>query len=94
MPKYIAKLAKDAYVDWSEIVDAPVSYVETREDAIRLWGLDRIERADKNGHSMIDADPMTPEEIIRCNRAGPNEGSLHLKTILNTYKRGYVNETN
>ena len=89
MPRYIAKLGDDQYVDWSEIVDAPVSRVMSREEAVTEYGEDRVARADRTGTSIIDPDSLmdgiTPEEIIVGNRAGPNETELTLEKILERY---------
>lgn len=87
MGRYIAKLAEDAYAEWSTVVDAPVSWVVPRDSAVGLWGEDRVERADRNGTSIIDGYPAgeTPEEIVRGNRAGPRESELTVAEILVAY---------
>jgi hypothetical protein len=35
MPKYIFKVGENEYLEWSTIVDAPVSYIYTREGMAR-----------------------------------------------------------
>lgn len=87
MGRYIAKLGDDAYCEWSTIVDAPVSWVVSRESAVAEWGPTRVERADRNGTSILDGYPAgnTPEEIVRGNRAGPDESVLTAKQIIEAY---------
>lgn len=87
MPRYIAKLGDDAYVDWSTVVDAPVSWVLTRGAAVAEWSKDRVARADQNGTSILDRYPtgQTPDEIVRGNRAGPGESELTVAEILTAY---------
>lgn len=87
MPRYIAKLADDAYVDWSTVVDAPVSWVLNREQAVKEWTEERVERADRNGTSIRDGYPAgnTPEEIVEGNRAGPGEKALSVEEIIVAY---------
>ena len=84
MGRYIAKLADDCYVDWSTVVDAPVSWVKTRAAAVRAWSAERVERADRNGTSILDGYPAgeTPEQIVAANRAGPRETTLTVGQIL------------
>jgi hypothetical protein len=87
MGRYVAKLADDAYVEWSTVVDAPVSWVLSRPRAIGEWGHLRVLRADKNGTSILDDYPAgsTPEEIVRGNRAGPQETEISVDEILRAY---------
>jgi hypothetical protein len=87
MGRYIAKLGDDAYVDWSTVVDAPVSFILTREEAVAEWSEERVARADHHGTSIWDGYPAgsTPDEIVRANRAGPNESELTLEQILVAY---------
>jgi hypothetical protein len=74
VPRYIAKLGEDAYVDWSTVVDAPVSWVLTRAEAVTEWTEARVARADHNGTSILDNYPagQTPDEIVR---AKPRRGA-------------------
>jgi hypothetical protein len=87
MGKYVAKLADDAYVEWSTVVDAPLSWVLSRQRAIGEWGHMRVLRADKNGTSILDDYPAgeTPDEIVRGNRAGPQETEISVADILSAY---------
>lgn len=88
MPRYILKIADDEYVDWSTIVDAPVSYIVTRAEAVARWGKDRIGRADAYTTSLIEPEygPNCAEEAIACNRAGPDESQLTLEQIRERYR--------
>lgn len=90
MGRYIAKLADDAYCEWSTVVDAPTSWVITREHAVAEWGTSRILRADKNGTSILDDYPAgrTPREIVSGNRAGQNETELTVSEIIAAYDQG------
>lgn len=55
MPRYIIKPRQDedVYVEWSTIVDAPVSDTMTRVEAVVAHSEDRIARADECGHSWL-----------------------------------------
>jgi hypothetical protein len=72
MGRYVAKLADDRYCEWSTVVDAPVSWVVSREAAVKAWTEERVARADRSGTSILDGYPAgtTPEEIVRGNRRG------------------------
>lgn len=87
MGRYIAKLGEQAYVEWSTVVDAPVSWVMPRGRAIVAWGINRVGRADQNGTSILDGHPAgnTPGEIVSGNRAGPNESELTAEEIIAAY---------
>lgn len=87
MGKYIAKLADDVYIEWSTVVDAPISYIATRAQAVQAWGGERVRRADANGTSILDSYPAgnTPEEIVRGNRAGPGESEIGVAEIIKAY---------
>jgi len=96
MPRYLVKLADDAYVEWSTVVDAPVSHVLTQGETIR-WNqragctlneaMERTARADRNGHSATWFPPMSAEQLIADNRAGDGESELSLAEILEQYAR-------
>lgn len=87
MGRYVAKLGEDAYCEWSTVVDAPVSWVVPRVNAVEGWTEERVARADRNGTSILDGYPAgkTPEEIVRGNRAGPDESELTVAEILARY---------
>lgn len=97
MPRCIVKLKEDTYVEWSTIVDAPVTYILTRKEMLKYlderYGTvsfeenrERLDRTDKNGtsfHEMTHA-----EELICSNRAGENEEKITLEQILERYDYG------
>lgn len=86
MGRAIVRLAPDEYVEWSTVVDAPVSYVFTREYGLAN-GEDptRLDRADKQGHSYFDNYYKNVEDFVSCNRAGPKESSITLGAIRRMY---------
>src|SRR5262245_2894012 len=96
MPRYLVKLDDDAYVEWSTVVDAPVTHVVTRAETIR-WNQrqgctlpeaqERTARTDKNGHSAMWFSPESTEQLIAGNRAGEGESELSLAEILEQYAR-------
>lgn len=87
MGRAVFKLGDDQYLEWSSVVDAPVSYLHSRSEAVSLWGEDRIARADLRGHSYQDLEVCeSPQELIACNRAGPGEKELTLDALLRRYK--------
>ena len=84
MPKYLVKLGTK-YVEWSTIVDAPVSHPMTRNEMaaylLTKYGTDgereiepRLVRCDTKGtSSFYEPDAET---AVSCNRAGPGEAEL------------------
>jgi hypothetical protein len=95
MPRYIVKL-DDWYLEWSTIVDAPVtegmSLDDFRAHYLRQYGLqgesqlfERLERVEKNGTSALDE---TLDGILSCNRAGPDEAELTKDEIIKAYCLG------
>jgi len=90
------------YLEWSSIVDAPVSYWMTRseleETVRREYGNEglralrgRLERVDAKGTSAFrdeDAD-----DTIWLNRAGPKEAPLHREEIIEFFVRRKVDPT-
>lgn len=85
MARAICKLGDNQYCEWSTIVDAPVTMIMSRVEAVAFFGEQRIARADKNGHSFFDLEPETPEELIMYNMAGPEETTLTLEEIIKEY---------
>jgi hypothetical protein len=101
MSRAFLKLGDDAYIEWSEVVDAPVSYVMTREQAVKAaseytiteegvsrdlaTGEARIARADETGTSYTNTN-SSAEEVISFNRAGPNETCITLAQMLEQYR--------
>lgn len=95
MGRYIVKLA-DRYLEWSSIVDAPVSYGMTL-DELRAHVKDeqgndglrdlprRLERVDAKGTSAHEDD--SADDTIWLNRAGPAETILHREEIIEFYVR-------
>ena len=90
MGRYIVKI-KDMYLEWSSIVDAPVTYGMTLEvfNAYYLeeYGRrdfetelpERLERVERTGCSARDGH--TVDSFVSYNRAGPNETCLTLDEI-------------
>lgn len=94
MPKFIAKLGDDKYCEWSTVVDAPVSMIFTMEQFRRYYRRQygeasmeelpkRLARAEETGCSALSG--CTAEDLIRCNRAGPDESELTLEQIIERY---------
>jgi len=100
MPKYIIKLTdentqKDYYLQWSTIVDAPVTYGMTLDELKKYYkkynGLDgmgpldaRLERVEKNGTSgYYPFDNLN--NLIKGNRAGDDEKELSKIEIIEKY---------
>ena len=90
MPTYIVH-HEGKFFNWSTIVDAPTSYAMTREKYEKEYLLEygrkgmeelpeRLERAIKYGTSNIRPQSFT--ELIKYNRAGPNEEELSMDEIL------------
>lgn len=97
MAKAIVKLADDKYVEWSSVVDAPVSCVMSRKDmreylhetygmASVAGNLERLDRADEHGTSFHTPTPASA--VAGFNRAGPNETKLSLEEIIKQYSKG------
>lgn len=88
MGQGIVKLAEDAYVVWSSVVDAPVSEISSRE-AMRASGISplRLARADANGTSFVDENRDGPA-YVAFNRAGPREECLTLTALRDRYAPG------
>ena len=93
MGRYIVKLADNKYVEWSTVVDSPVTYImdsdevleyikDTRQDQDPVEVLNRI---NSNNHSAMWFGPQTPEELILCNRAGKNESELFLYELIEEF---------
>lgn len=95
MPRYIVKLA-DKYLEWSTVVDAPVTLGMSREAFqayyLNLYGTkakaeleERLERVDKKGLSARNG--WTIEDLIRSNRAGPHETRMTEEEIIEAWCR-------
>ena len=96
MPNFIIKL-DDYYLEYSTIVDAPITYGLKRADFDNYYrreygiaGLDtyeeRMRRVDENGTSEIGATSV--EETILCNRAGYDETKITKQEMINRYCKG------
>jgi len=90
MGRAIFKMGDDQYLEWSTVVDSPVTLIMPRSEAVARWGEVRVARADCRGHSFQDnyygGRYTTPEELIGCcNRAGPNEETLTLKALMRRF---------
>lgn len=71
MGTYIVKLANNEYVEWSSVMDAPSSFILSKDEASAEWNEERIARCDAKGHSLIMKNKVkNPEEMIICNRCG------------------------
>ena len=86
MGRAVVKLAEDEYVEWSTVVDAPVTSALEREAAAAAWGADRVQRADVYGTSFMNRVVST-EDMLSCNRAGPGESELTLQEIREKYRK-------
>jgi len=87
---------KDWYFEWSTVVDAPVGNPVTREVMkARLefrggycpeWhdsSVDQhLNRAKKNGYSIIPPDPKGLQGLMEFNRAGENESCMSVDDII------------
>jgi hypothetical protein len=87
MGRGIVKLADGEYVEWSTVVDAPVSYVLGADEARAAWGEERVERADERGTSFVDLPPTPAAEYVAGNRAGDGEEELTLDEIRARYAK-------
>lgn len=105
MPRYIIKikddpLNKDYYLEWSTIVDAPVTWglslEEFKEYYQKQYGVsgmrDFDERIVKVELTGISADPSweSLENLFEYNRAGKGESCLDKEGILKCYCRDRV----
>lgn len=102
MPRYIIKIHddkfnKDYYMEWSTVVDAPVTY------GLRLDEFTEYYRSEYGEHGMIDLDKRFKrveekgisghhpfdnlEALFEFNRAGKNEACLDKEGILEQYCR-------
>lgn len=97
MPRCTVKLDDNKYIEWSTVVDAPVTYIQTREEHIEHLKAEygrsyeseipgRMERADKNGTSWQTSIPKSAKEYLSYNRAGPKESQISFKEIIERYE--------
>lgn len=98
MPRYICKIShenKDYYLEFSTVVDAPVTYGMSLEDfteyyreeygrsAMELEFPDRMKRVEAHGSSCRMGD--SAEAIMRLNRAGKGETCMTMAQLIDTY---------
>jgi len=96
------KTNRDYYLEWSTVVDAPVSYGfeleafreyyrgEYGESAMRELP-PRLERVEKYGCSVMDSSD-TAESLLKSNRAGEKGRRLTKEQILSRYCRKHLGE--
>lgn len=100
MPRYIMKLTDPQdecayYLEWSTIVDAPVTYGMALDDFRRYYreryGTEgaarlpaRLERVEATGCSAFND---SVDGLLATNRAGPDESKLNLEGVLDRYCR-------
>lgn len=99
MPRYIIKLSnplnnKDYYLDWSTIVDAPITHgmeiEEFKEYYKSNYGIlsyehelpKRLERVSRYGTSSLVS---TLDDLIMCNKAGDDGHCLTYEEIIEKY---------
>ncbi len=97
MPRFIVKLNtadQDYYLEWSTVVDAPVTYGMSREEFEQYYAQSygteglrdlpgRMARVEAKGTSSRIDD--SAEDVISCNRAGKNESNLSVSDIIKYY---------
>lgn len=93
MGRYIIKI-EDKYLEWSTVVDAPVTWGVDRKDFekwyLREYGEScrdefdrRMIRVEEKGTSSFMHDSL--DEVLKGNRAGPGETSLSKDEIYQEY---------
>jgi hypothetical protein len=101
MPRYIVRLDDGGtayYLEWSTIVDAPVTSGMTLDQFTTWYGEEygragleelppRLERVNQTGVSRAWRG-STVDNLIRCNRAGKDETCLTREQIIDHYIRG------
>jgi hypothetical protein len=97
MPRYICKVANDDqawYLEWSTVVDAPVSYGMSLEEFKEFYreeygnqGLgeleERLKRVEQKGTSSMMHDSVN--DLIANNRAGKKETQITKDQIIAYY---------
>lgn len=84
---------KDFYLDWSTVIDAPISngmsLEEFKEYYKQLYGEEKVtqlsERLKRVEETGCSARYTTLDHILSCNRAGENERRISKKEILRKY---------
>lgn len=94
MGQLIVKLADDCYVEWSSVVDSPITFGMSRSELeayhLAEYGrnghrdfeqrMSRVERTGTSSHR-----PMTVADVVAGNRAGPDETELSLEEVVRAY---------
>jgi hypothetical protein len=102
MPRHIIKLTdketkEDFYLEWSTVVDAPITngmtleefevYYQQEYGEAELKYLEkRLERVEKKGTSSL-LGGHTLEDLISINKAGDGETKLSMEEIIQKYCR-------
>lgn len=95
MARFIVKI-DGKYLEWSTVVDAPVTYGMTREEFEAYYRFnygeswmehlpERMARVEANGTSSFNCTSI--EDVIAGNRAGDGEQELTLEQIAEKYCR-------
>lgn len=90
MPRYAIRIG-DRYMEWSTVVDAPISDGMEWDELVAYYrrhygeaGVERLlarqERLRDYGHTLGDTS-ITVEDLIADNRAGPDETSISADEI-------------
>lgn len=104
MPRYIIKLQdKDNvwYMEWSSIVDAPVTYGMSLEEFKQHYQEEygargmaeletRLKRVEATGTSSLLHESL--DRMLVCNRAGPNEKCISKEEIIERFCRNIPKE--
>jgi hypothetical protein len=102
MGRFICKVTdpqdnKDYYLEWSTVVDAPVTWGMTLEKFEEYYReeygrrsmdfefIERMDRVEKKGTSSRLDDSF--DDVISCNRAGKNDTNLTKEQIIDAYCR-------
>lgn len=105
MGRYILKITdevnqQDYYLEWSTIVDAPVTYGMPLDEFAKYYKMEygdkgmsgfaeRMQRVEEKGCSGYYPDDKL-EEFFECNRAGDHETQLDKEGILDKYCRNRI----
>jgi hypothetical protein len=81
--RWVVRLADGEYIGWANWAEAPIGRIMTREQAVEVWGLERVDRADAHVSSALHVEdpPATAEQFVRGNRAGEGRRELTLDEI-------------
>jgi len=100
MPRYIIKLpcdGQDYFMEWSSVVDAPVTYGMTWDEFQEYYrrehgeeGMRGLPERMKRVHQSGTSDAVVRDSVqkwVKYNRAGENEKQLTYEEILDAYVR-------